>query len=48
MAAALSLPAGLPDRDLLRILTFGVVLFTLVVQGLSIGPLIRKLGLAGD
>jgi CPA1 family monovalent cation:H+ antiporter len=47
MAAALSLPAGLPDRDLLRILTFGVVLFTLVVQGLTIGPLIRKLGLAG-
>ena len=46
MAAALSLPAGVADRDLLRVLTFGVVLFTLVVQGLTIGPLIHKLGLA--
>jgi CPA1 family monovalent cation:H+ antiporter len=45
LAAALSLPASLPDRDLLRILTFGVVLFTLVVQGLTIKPLLDRLGL---
>ena len=46
LAAALSLPGGLADHDLLVILTFGVVLFTLVAQGLTIGPLLRRLGLA--
>lgn len=30
-----------------RVMTFGVVLFTLLVQGTTIAPLIRKLGLAG-
>lgn len=48
LAAVLSLPASLPDRDLLRVLTFGVVLFTLVVQGLSIRPLLDRLGLSGQ
>lgn len=45
LAAVLSLPAGIPDRDLLRVLTFGVVLFTLLVQGLTIRPLLDRLGL---
>lgn len=33
--------------DTVRFMTFGVVLFTLLVQGTTIGPLINKLGLAG-
>jgi CPA1 family monovalent cation:H+ antiporter len=45
LAAALSLPNGLADRDLLVTLTFGVVLFTLLAQGLTIGPLVNRLGL---
>jgi hypothetical protein len=45
LAAALSLPIGLADRDLLVVLTFGVVFFTLLVQGLTIAPLLSRLGL---
>lgn len=30
----------------LRLMTFGVVLFTLLVQGMTTGPLLRRLGLA--
>ena len=46
LAAALSLPSALADRQLLLILTFGVVLFTLVGQGLTISPLLGLLGLS--
>jgi CPA1 family monovalent cation:H+ antiporter len=45
LAVALSLPVSLPQRDLLLTLTFGVVLFTLLVQGLSVRPLLDRLGL---
>ncbi len=46
LALALSLPAALgPDRELLRAMTFGVVLFTLLVQSTTMGPLIRRLGI---
>jgi CPA1 family monovalent cation:H+ antiporter len=45
-AAALSLPANLPDRDLLLTLTFGVVFFTLVVQGVTLRSLLDHLGLS--
>ena len=51
LAAALALPftdrsgAPFPARDLILFLTFVVILFTLVVQGLSLPALIRKLGL---
>lgn len=50
LAAALSIPvttnsgAPLPDRELVRFLTLFVVLATLIVQGLTLPPLIRKLG----
>ena len=48
LALALSLPAALGDqRDLLRVMAFGVVLFTLVIQGATMRPLLRRLGLAG-
>jgi CPA1 family monovalent cation:H+ antiporter len=44
LALALSLPASLGgDRDLLRVMAFGVVLFTLLVQSTTMKPLIRRL-----
>jgi len=46
LALALSLPLVLGDaRSQLQVMTFGVVIFTLLVQGLTIGPLVRKLGI---
>jgi CPA1 family monovalent cation:H+ antiporter len=49
LALALALPrvAALPDRGLIVYLTFCVILFTLVGQGLTLAPLLRALGLAG-
>jgi CPA1 family monovalent cation:H+ antiporter len=46
LALALSLPAALIDRDLLRVMAFGVVLFTVVGQGMTMQFLIKRLGLA--
>jgi CPA1 family monovalent cation:H+ antiporter len=46
VALALALPQATPHRDLLIVLSFGVVLFTLVVQGLTLGPLLLWLGLS--
>jgi monovalent cation:H+ antiporter, CPA1 family len=43
MALALSLPTSLPFREQILITTFGVVLFTLLVPGLSIEPLVKLL-----
>jgi CPA1 family monovalent cation:H+ antiporter len=37
VAMALSLPADVPQRALLQEITFGVVLFTLLIQGTTIG-----------
>jgi monovalent cation:H+ antiporter, CPA1 family len=48
LAVALSLPLNLPARPLLLDLTYGVVLFTLIVQGLTMRPLLAWLGLADD
>ena len=54
LAAALALPlasgdgGGFPCRDLVVFLTFAVILGTLVLQGLSLPFVIRKLGVAGD
>jgi CPA1 family monovalent cation:H+ antiporter len=47
LAVVLSLPLDLSIRPLLLDLTFGVVLFTLLVQGLTMEPLVQRLGLAG-
>jgi Na+:H+ antiporter len=44
MVLALSLPLTLSNRDLLIDLTFGVVLLSLLVQGLTMAPLLRRLG----
>jgi CPA1 family monovalent cation:H+ antiporter len=42
VALALSLPASVPQRDLLVSVTFGIVLFTLIVQGLSINFVVHR------
>ena len=44
VALALSLPADLPNRDLLQGITFGIVLFTLIVQGSTAGWVVRRSG----
>jgi CPA1 family monovalent cation:H+ antiporter len=48
LAAALSLPTSLPGRDVLLTLTFGIVLFTILAQGLTIRPLLERLGVGGE
>jgi monovalent cation/hydrogen antiporter len=45
LAASLALPQSFPHRDLLVFLTFAVIVATLVGQGLTLPPLIRRLGL---
>jgi CPA1 family monovalent cation:H+ antiporter len=54
LAAALALPIEgaarqpFPERNLIILLTFAVILATLVVQGLTLPALIRRLGVRGD
>jgi CPA1 family monovalent cation:H+ antiporter len=54
LAAALAIPlstdAGqrFPDRDLVIFLTFAVIFATLVLQGMTLKPLIRTLGVEDD
>jgi CPA1 family monovalent cation:H+ antiporter len=48
LATALALPANFPSRDLIVLSALGVVLGTLVVQGLTLGPLIRFLQFKPD
>ncbi len=48
IALALSVPTALPERNVIIAIVFGVVLFTLLVQGLSIKPLLQGLNLLGD
>jgi CPA1 family monovalent cation:H+ antiporter len=45
LALALSLPTELPEHDMLQAMTFGVVLFSLLVQGTTIQFLLQRLGL---
>ena len=45
VALALSLPASMP-RELLVGITYVVVVFSIIGQGLTIGPLVRWLGVA--
>jgi monovalent cation/hydrogen antiporter len=58
LAAALSIPlatsdplttssaTALPDRDLVLLLTTAVIVITLVVQGFTLAPLVRRAGIA--
>jgi CPA1 family monovalent cation:H+ antiporter len=48
LATALSLPSTFPQRDLIVLSAFAVVLGTLVVQGLTLGPLIQWLKFPPD
>jgi CPA1 family monovalent cation:H+ antiporter len=48
LAAALALPAAFPFRDLIVLTAFSVVLGTLALQGLTLGPLLRALDLHDD
>jgi CPA1 family monovalent cation:H+ antiporter len=45
LAAAMALPAGFPYRDLILLTAFSVVLGTLLIQGLTLKPLMRALDL---
>ena len=45
LALALSIPIDFPERDRLLAMAFGVVLFTLLVQGFSMDTLVKKLAL---
>ncbi|MGQ9836993.1 MAG: Na+/H+ antiporter [Cyanobacteriota bacterium] len=48
IALALSVPESLPGREAIIATVFGVVLFTLLVQGLTVKPLLTGLHLLGD
>jgi CPA1 family monovalent cation:H+ antiporter len=48
LAAALALPTTFPGRDLVVFLTFAVIVATLVGQGLTLPPLIRRLGVVSS
>jgi CPA1 family monovalent cation:H+ antiporter len=42
VALAMSLPNDLPGRDEVLTITYGVVIFSIVAQGLTVGPLVRR------
>jgi CPA1 family monovalent cation:H+ antiporter len=44
LALSLSLPEDLPRRDVIVVITFAVVAFSVFAQGLTITPLLRPLG----
>jgi CPA1 family monovalent cation:H+ antiporter len=44
LALALGLPASLPHRDEIVTVAFAVVAFSIVVQGMTMQPLLRRLG----
>jgi len=53
LAAALSIPltagtAPFPHRDLILLLASGVIVVSLVVQGMTLAPLVRRLGVSDD
>src|SRR3954462_7301272 len=48
LVAAMALPAAFPYRDLIVLTAFAAVLGTLVIQGLTLKPLLRRLALHDD
>jgi monovalent cation/hydrogen antiporter len=48
LAAAMALPSAFPYRDLIVLTAFSVVLGTLVIQGLTLKPVLRALQLHDD
>jgi CPA1 family monovalent cation:H+ antiporter len=48
MVLALSLPRDFPHRELVVTMTFGVVLLSILIQGLTMAPLLRLLGIVRE
>jgi CPA1 family monovalent cation:H+ antiporter len=48
LAVALTLPARMPGRDLMLVCAFAIILVTVIVQGSSLGWLIRRLDPADE
>ena len=48
LATAFALPSGFPQRDLIVLSAFIVVLGSLIIQGLTVGLLIKMLRLEPD
>jgi CPA1 family monovalent cation:H+ antiporter len=48
LALALAMPAEVPDRESIITVAFAVVAFSIVVQGMTVRPLIRWAGKASD
>ena len=48
LAAALALPRDFPERDLIQLVAFVVVFGTLIIQGFTLGPLVRWLQMPED
>lgn len=48
LATAFALPADFPQRELIVLTAFAVVLATLVVQGLTLGPIVKLMKLGGE
>ena len=48
LAAAMALPVGFPFRDFIQLTAFIVVLGTLLIQGLTLRPLLALLGIPKD
>ena len=46
LALALGVPAAVAGRDEILVLVFGFVFLSLVIQGLSTGPVFRALGIS--
>lgn len=47
LALALAIPASVPERGAIVVLTFGVVAFSIFAQGLTMPPLLRRWKLTG-
>ncbi|MDB5687744.1 MAG: hypothetical protein JWR77_2333, partial [Rhizorhabdus sp.] len=45
LAVALTLPATMPGRDLMLVTAFAVILATVLIQGMTLGAIIRWMGL---
>ena len=48
LAVALSVPEAMPGRDLMLVTAFGVILATVLIQGMTLGQVIRWAGLRED
>jgi CPA1 family monovalent cation:H+ antiporter len=48
LALSLGLPSSFPQRDLIITTTFAVVAFSVIVQGVTVQPLLRKLGILDE